>query len=57
MHDEAVPEYVAKLAVEYQSYLGKQNGETFNAGEKADHRDTYIHALIEVKPWFDTFLK
>jgi pimeloyl-ACP methyl ester carboxylesterase len=57
MQDEAVPDYIARLAVEYQSYLGKKNGETFNAGEKADHRDTYIHALIEVKPWFDTFLK
>jgi hypothetical protein len=57
MQDEAVPDYIARLAVEYQSYLGKQNGESFNAGEKADHRDTYIHALIEVKPWFDTFLK
>jgi hypothetical protein len=55
--DEAVPPYLAHLAIDYQALLGKTNGESFNAGEKADHRNTYIQALIEAEPWFVSFLK
>lgn len=55
--DEVVPEYLARLAVDYQSLLGKKNGASFSAGENADHRATYIYALIDLKPWFDGFLK
>lgn len=55
--DEAVPPYLAHLAIEYQTLLGKTNGQAINAGEKADHRNTYIQALIEVEPWFVSFLK
>lgn len=51
--DEAVPEFIAKLAIDYQRLLGKPNGEAFNAGDDADHRATYIHALIHAKPWID----
>jgi pimeloyl-ACP methyl ester carboxylesterase len=57
MKDEAVPSYLAKLAIDYQSLLGKTNGQSFNAGDNADHRNTYIQALIEVEPWFETFIK
>jgi pimeloyl-ACP methyl ester carboxylesterase len=55
--DEAVPEYLAKYAVEYQQAMGKTNGATFSAGPKADHRNTYIYELIDAKPWFDSFNK
>ncbi|MEN9762188.1 MAG: hypothetical protein RI906_2014 [Pseudomonadota bacterium] len=51
--DEAVPDFVARLAVDYQMVLGKRNGEAFSAGPKADHRATYVHALIHAKPWVD----
>ncbi len=57
MKDEAVPDYLAHLAIDYQSLLGKTNGQSFNAGDNADHRNTYVQALIEVEPWFETFMK
>jgi len=57
MKDEAVPEYLARLAVDYQALLGKKNGQAINAGEKADHRATYVYSVIDLKPWFDSFLK
>lgn len=55
--DEAVPDFVAALAVAYQSVLGKRNGEAVNAGDQADHRVTYVHALIDAKPWIDERMK
>lgn len=55
--DEAVPDYLAKFAAEYQTALGKKNASVISAGENADHRNTYIFGLIDVKPWFDSFLK
>jgi pimeloyl-ACP methyl ester carboxylesterase len=51
--DEAVPDFIARLAVDYQSVLGKRNGEAFSAGAQADHRATYVYALIHAKPWVD----
>ena len=57
MKDEAVPDYLARFAVDYQSLLGKKNGEAINAGDDADHRATYVYAVINVLPWFDGFLK
>jgi pimeloyl-ACP methyl ester carboxylesterase len=53
--DEAVPDYIATLAVTYMQTLGKQNAQAFNAGNEADHRCTYIQSLIEAKPWIDSF--
>lgn len=55
--DEAIPVDLAKLAIVYQSILGKKNGELVNAGINADHRGTYAYALYDVKPWFDSFIK
>jgi hypothetical protein len=55
--DEAIPEYVTTLAVEYQKLLGKKNGEVILAGEKANHRNAFVFAVADVKPWFDSFLK
>lgn len=54
--DEAVPDYLARFGVDYQKLIGKKNGEAFSAGEDADHRNTYVFAVIEVKTWFDSFL-
>lgn len=51
--DEAVPDFIARLAVDYQQTLGKRNGEALSAGADADHRDTFVHALIDAKPWVD----
>ena len=51
--DEAVPELLPWLAVEYQKYLGKTDAEALSAGATADHRATYVHALIDGKPWID----
>lgn len=55
--DEVVPDYLARFGVDYQSLLGKQNGEALSAGENADHRATYVYAVIDLKSWFDSFRK
>lgn len=55
--DEAVPEYLARFGVDYQTLLGKENGRSISAGENADHRSTFVFAVIDLKPWFDSFLK
>ena len=57
LSDEAIPPYLGKLSVEYQTFLGKKNGEAILAGEKADHRAAYAFSVIDAKPWFDSFLK
>jgi len=51
--DEAMPDFIARMAVDYQQALGKRNGEALSAGADADHRDTFVHALIDAKPWID----
>ena len=55
MSDEAVPEYIAKLAVDYMNLLGKTDAQSFNAGTFADHRNTYIESIIDAKSWIDSF--
>lgn len=55
--DEVVPDYLARFGVDYQKLLGKKNGEAINAGNDADHRNTYVFACIDLKPWFDSFLR
>lgn len=55
--DEVVPDYLARFGVDYQKLLGKKNGESFSAGDDADHRNTFVFAAIDLKPWFDSFLK
>ena len=55
MKDEAVPEYIAKLAVDYMITLGKSNAEAINAGAEADHRKTYLESLVDAKSWIDSF--
>jgi hypothetical protein len=53
--DEAVPEYIAKLAVDYMNLLGKTDAQSFSAGTFADHRNTYIESIIDAKSWIDSF--
>jgi pimeloyl-ACP methyl ester carboxylesterase len=55
--DEAVPELLPWLAVEYQKYLGKTDAEAFSAGATADHRATYVHALLDSAPWIGAAVK
>jgi len=57
MHDEAVPDYIASLAVQYMTLIGKKDAVAINVGELADHRATYIQSLIDAKPWIDSFNK
>jgi hypothetical protein len=55
LRDEAVPEYVATLAVDYMKILGKTNGQSFNAGANADHRNTFIESIVDAKSWIDSY--
>jgi len=53
--DEAVPTSEAFIAVEYMHLLGKNDIQAISSGANADHRCTYIYALINAKPWIDSF--
>ncbi|MFM7014786.1 MAG: hypothetical protein ACKOX3_00515 [Bacteroidota bacterium] len=55
MHDEAVPEYIASLAVNYMTTLGKTDAVAINAGQNADHRTTYIESILDAKAWIDSY--
>ena len=52
--DEVVPADLAKLAVDYQTALGKTNATSHDAGSNADHRSVYLYALTQAKQWFDS---
>lgn len=54
--DEVIPVYLGTLAVFYQENLGKLNGTVHSAGERADHRATYVYSLLDSKKWFDSYL-
>ena len=54
--DEVVPLYIATLPQEYHKLLGVKTTVAKSAGEKADHRATFTHSVINLKPWFDGFL-
>jgi hypothetical protein len=53
--DEAVPDFIAKLAVDYMTTIGKQDAQSFSAGDRADHRATYIESILDAKSWVDGF--
>lgn len=55
--DEVVPVYVATLPQEFHKLIGSNTTVAKSAGAKADHRATYTHSVIYLKPWFDGFLK
>lgn len=52
--DEVVTADNGKAAVDYQTSIGKGNATSYDAGANADHRSVYLHALVDVKPWFDS---
>ena len=55
--DEVVPIYVATLPQEFHKLIGRTTTSAKSAGAKADHRATFTHSVIYLKPWFDGFLK
>jgi dienelactone hydrolase len=52
--DEVVPADLGKLAVDYQTSIGKTNATSYDVGPNADHRCVYVHTLIDAKAWFDS---
>ena len=54
--DEAIPPAVSRMAVDFSRLLGSKDVEFFSAGERADHRASYVSATVQVKPWFDGFV-
>ena len=52
--DEVVTPYMVQLPVEYQQALGGAPARAVFAGEKADHRGTFVFAVNDQKQWFDT---
>jgi hypothetical protein len=52
--DEIMTGEIARLAVDYQTSIGKTNATSHDAGPMADHRAVYLYTLIDVKPWFDS---
>ena len=56
MADEVVPVSIARLAEEFHKTMGCGPTQSRCAGERADHRATFVYAVVEEKPWFDGFL-
>jgi pimeloyl-ACP methyl ester carboxylesterase len=55
--DEAIPADVSRMVVEFNRLLGGTNVEFLSAGERADHRASFVQATLDAKAWFDTFVK
>ncbi|MCX6279952.1 MAG: hypothetical protein NT004_17950 [Bacteroidetes bacterium] len=55
--DEVVPVFIARLPETFQKVLGGGPTTAVYAGDKADHRATFIYSVIHAKNWFDQFLK
>jgi pimeloyl-ACP methyl ester carboxylesterase len=55
--DEAIPPVVSRMAADFSRLMGSTQVEFFSAGERADHRGSYVAATLQVKPWFDGFVK
>lgn len=55
--DEAIPAEVSRMVVEFDRLLGGGTVEFFTAGERADHRASFIQATLDLKPWLDSFVQ
>lgn len=55
--DEFCPPYIARLPVAFQEQVGGGETTAVAAGPKADHRGTFLHAVADQKPWFDSFVE
>lgn len=51
--DEVTPVDLAKLPALAAEITGGAPFEALDAGDNADHRGIYVHALLAQKPWFD----
>jgi len=54
--DEVVPVFIARLPETFHQVLGCGPTTAVYAGDKADHRATFIYSVIHGKNWFDQFL-
>jgi hypothetical protein len=45
------------MVVDFNRLLGGTSVEFFSAGERADHRASFVQATLEAKAWFDTFAR
>jgi pimeloyl-ACP methyl ester carboxylesterase len=54
--DEVTPYYIAMLPQQTQAFLGGADTKAIDAGPKADHRAIFVRAVLDQKPWFDSFL-
>lgn len=55
--DEVTPEHIATLPVGFQKATGGAETVGLNAGAKANHRGTFVHAVADQKKWFDELLE
>ena len=55
--DEAIPAEVSRMAFDFNRLLGGTSVEFFSAGERADHRASFVQATLDAKAWFDTFAR
>jgi len=55
--DEAIPAEVSRMVVEFDQLLGGRRVEFFSAGERADHRASFVQATLDLEPWLDSFVK
>ena len=54
--DEVTPYAISMLPEETQALLGGATTKAIDAGPKADHRAIFVRAVLDQKPWFDSFL-
>lgn len=52
--DEVIPWEMALAGPIFQSVLGVKNVRAESAGEKADHRSTYVYSLVHARPFYDS---
>ena len=55
--DEVAPSCISKLPVGDQELTGGNQATAIAAGDKVDHRDTFVYAVADEKKWFDDLLK
>ncbi|CAH2031831.1 hypothetical protein [Trichlorobacter ammonificans] len=54
--DEVVAPYIATLPVTYQEAVGGAAATAVFAGDRADHRGTFIFGVVDQKRWFDSLV-
>lgn len=55
--DEAIPAEVSRMVVEFNRLLGGDTVKFFSAGPRADHRASFVQATLDLKSWFDGFVR